>query len=162
MRIKGFVIGYVVMLFCFMGAAAGFCAWMSGREMLPEGFSLCGGVIGFLTLMYAFFVANYTYGIRQNASEAGNVAFTVDCVSHAGKKRGKRSTLAVCEYGFVVDSHKDGFKVLSYEDMGDCEILPFEVRVAFGRHMRYRFVFEKKLRSKAIADYLEKHMVVTA
>lgn len=158
MRIKGLVVGYFTVLAGLFVAAALFCRFMSGRNMLPEGLSLSGGAIGLFTLLYAFFVANCSYMLRQTASEAGNVTFVTRCISHMGKKRGKRSQLAVCDYGLVVESVSDGCKVVNYEDINDCEILPFEVRVNCKHGYKYRFIFDKRLRSKVIGDYLERHM----
>lgn len=158
MKIKGLALGYVFLLTGLLCAAAVFCRYMSGRNLLPEGLSLSGGAVGLGTLLYSFFVANCSYLVRQNVSEAGNVAFVTRCVSHTGKKRGRQSQLAVCDYGIVVDLGSDGCKVINYEDVDECEVLPFEIRLHSRHRGKYRFVFDKKLRSKAIGDYLERYL----
>ena len=70
MRIKGLVVGYFTVLAGLFVAAALFCRFMSGRNMLPEGLSLSGGAIGLFTLLYAFFVANCSYMLRHSSRGA--------------------------------------------------------------------------------------------
>lgn len=157
MRIRGFLVGYLVMLLFMLAVAAVFCRYMMGIDMLPEGFTLSGAFIGFFTMLYAFFVAQRGYNVRQLASEAGNVELVKRCRGHMGKRVMGFCNLAVCDYGVVVDSASCGLKSIMYSDMSMFEVLPFEVRFNYGR-TKCRFSFDRKLDVSLVSRKMEGFM----
>lgn len=161
MRIRGFLIGYFVMLLVMLMAAALFCRYMMGIDMLPEGFTLSGAFIGFCTMLYAFFVAQRGYNVRQLASEAGNVALVKRCRGHFGKRAMGFCQVAVCDYGIVIDSKTCGLKSIMYSDMSAFDVLPFEVRFNCGR-VKCRLSFDKKLDVSLVSRKMDSFMKIFA
>lgn len=161
MRIRGFLVGYFLMLLGMLVAAALFCRYMTGIDMLPEGLTLSGAFVGFFTMLYAFFVAQRGYNVRQLASEAGNVELVKQCRGHMGRRTMGFCNLAVCDYGVVVDSGQGGVRSIMYQDMSDFSVLPFEVRFCYGR-MKCRFSFDRKLDVSLVARMMESFMDIFA
>lgn len=149
MRVKSYVVCYILTLTAMFVASAGFCHYMNQINMLPEGFIVSGGVIGFVTLMYAFFIAGQFYTQRMNAFSVGDVLYMTECVGHVGNKRGCHCMLVVCKEGIIVDDKFDGCKVIVYSDLYNYKVYPSEIRFC-SEHVVYRFVFDRKLRAKAV------------
>ena len=155
MKIRGFVVGYVVILAVLSIGAAGFCYVMNLRDCLPEAYTVCGGVLGFVTLMYACFVISHIYTIHQQIADAGDIKNITECVGHVGRKRGVRCHLALGHYGIVLDAPSLGCFSILYEELRDYQAKPFEIGFR-SNGVPYRLVFDKKLKAKVTSDYIEK------
>lgn len=155
MKIRGFVIGYVVILTGLSMGAAAFCYVMNRHDWLPEAYAICGGILGFVTLMYAFFVISRIFAIKQQIADAGFIKSVTECVGHVGRKRGVRCSLALGYYGIVIEAPSIGCFSLLYEELRDYQAKPFEIMFNSGG-IAYRLVFDKKLKTKVTSDYIEK------
>lgn len=160
MKIRGFVIGYVIILAGLSMGAAGFCYVMNCRDWLPETYAICGGVLGFVTLMYACFVISRIYTIYQQIADAGDIKNITECVGHVGRKRGVRCYLALGHYGIVFDAPSLGCFSILYEELRDYQAKSFEIMFS-SNGVPYRLVFDKKLKAKVTSDYIEKQRALS-
>lgn len=142
MRARWYAVAYACFMALLSVCAVLFCRWMHGRDKLPEAFSVCGGVFGFVTVVFAVSLACRAISFFMSVTEAGTVVLSADCVGHVGKRRGQACRVALCDSGFVVDV-AGACHVYDYIDVSGLETYPFEMRfLAHGT--RYRFVFSDK------------------